>query len=127
MILLFEYIHYRIYLFFKEKGDNVPLFTGTLILSLMQFLTIINIMFIIELIHEFPIPSKFAFLPLLVGLGVFNWYQYERNFDEQRIEKKWKENVNKRIRNGWLIAVYLLVSFLFPVTLGVLEHNMKVI
>lgn len=29
----------------------------------------------------------------------------------------------KKIRNGWLIGIYLLILFLFPVTLGILEHN----
>jgi hypothetical protein len=71
ILSLFEYIHYRVYGFFKEKGDNVPEFKGTLILSLMQFLTVINIVFIIQLIYNFSIPSKFAFLPLLLTSSVF--------------------------------------------------------
>lgn len=121
---LFDYIYYRIYSFFLSRKDNVPETTGWMLLSLMQFLTIIDTIFIIELIYSFPIPSKFAFLPLLIVLGIFNWYQYERNFDKKGFEMKWKdEEEKKKIRNGWLIGIYLLISFLFPVTLGILEHN----
>jgi hypothetical protein len=127
ILSLFEYIHYRGYRFFKEKGDNVPEFKGTLILSLMQFLTLINIVFIVQLIHNFPIPSKFVFLPLLVGIGAIDWYLYERNFDAEKVELKWKEGKRKRALNGWLIGIYFLISLLFPVTIGVLEHNLKLI
>ena len=120
VISLFEYIHYRIFLFFKGREDNISEFTATLVLSLMQFLTIINIIFIVQLIHDFPIPSKFAFLPLLIVLGIVNWYLYERNFDAEKVERKWEEeDVEKRKRTDWLIGIYILVSFLFPMLLGI--------
>lgn len=125
VLSLFEYIHYRVYRFFKEKGDNVPEFKGTLILSLIQFFTLIDIFFIIQLIYRFPIPSKFAFLPLLIGLGVFDWYLYEKNFDAEKVEMKWRESKSKREFKGWLIGIYLLISLIFPIILGVLEHNSK--
>jgi hypothetical protein len=49
----------------------------------MQFLTLINIVFIVQLIHIFTIPSKFVFLPLLVVIGAIDWYLYELNFDAE--------------------------------------------
>lgn len=128
MLKLFDYIYYRIYRFFKEKGHGTPETVGSSLLSLMQFLTIVDIIFILELIYGFPIPSKFAFLPLLIALGAWNWYQYERNFDTKGYEMKWKdEEEKKKIKNGWLIAIYLLISFLFPIVLGILKHNLQII
>lgn len=128
MMKLFDYIYYRIYGFFLSRKDNIPETTGWMLLSLMQFITIIDIIFIIELISSFPVTSKYAFLPLLIVLGIFNWYQYERNFDTKGFEMKWKDEEEKmKIRNGWLIGIYLLISFLFPVVLGILEHNLGLI
>jgi energy-coupling factor transporter transmembrane protein EcfT len=125
---LFGYIHYRVYLFFKEKGDNVPEFKGTLILSLIQCFTIIDVMVIIKTIRDYSFPSIVTFLPLLIVTGFVNWFLYERNFDAEKIERRWKhESPAQRIRNGWLIGVYIFVSFLVPVVYGYLKMNLQVI
>ncbi|SMG11504.1 hypothetical protein SAMN05661096_00413 [Marivirga sericea] len=128
MMELSNYIYYRIYGFFLSRKDNVPETTGWMLLSLMQFLTIVDIIFIMELIYSFPIPSKYGFLPLLIVLGVFNWYRYEHKFQIESFDEQWKdEEEKKKIRNGWLIGMYLLISLLFPVVLGILDHNLGMI
>jgi hypothetical protein len=128
MISLFGYIHYRVYLFFKEKGDNAPEFKGTLILSLIECFTIMNVMVIVKIIHDYPFPDKLAFLPLLIVTGVLNWYKYKRDFDADKIERRWKnEAPSMRIRNGWLIGAYIVVSFLIPVIYGYLKINLEAI
>jgi hypothetical protein len=44
------------------------------------------------------------------------------------LEIRWKEeDQGKRVMRGWLISVYIIVSFLIPVMLGYLEHNLKAI
>jgi uncharacterized membrane protein len=83
-------------------------------------------MVIALIIHDYPFPNKFAFLPLLVILGIINWYLYERNFDAEKVKRQWEEeSTEKRTRNGWLIGMYLMVSFLIPVVYGILKHNLK--
>jgi hypothetical protein len=128
IVSLFDYIHYRIYQFFKERGDNVPEWKGTLILSLMQSFTVIDVMVIVKIIHDYSFPSKFAFLPLLIVAGAINWYRYERNFDGEKLENRWKDEATQvRKRNGWFIGLYLLASFLIPAAYGYLKHNLNVI
>jgi len=125
---LFEYIHYRVYRFFKEKGDNVPEFKGTMVLSLIQSFTIMDIMVGVKLIHDYPFPSKFWFLPLIIVAGIVNWYLYEREFDAEKIQSRWgNEPSTKRIKNGWLISLYLLVVLLIPPVYGYLHVNAKLI
>lgn len=125
---LFDYIFYRIYGFFKEKGDNVPETKGSLLLSLMQFLTILDVMVFVKVIYDYPFPTKYYFLPLLILLGVINWFRYERDFDIDMLDKQWKDEVKeKRLRNGWLIGLYFLTSFLIPALYGYLHVNIKVL
>jgi hypothetical protein len=83
VILLFDYIYYRIYQFFKEKGDPVPETKGTLVLSLIQFFTIGDIVVFIKLARDFPSPSKYYFLFVLISLAALNWIRYERKFEVQ--------------------------------------------
>lgn len=127
-LLLFDYIFYRIYGFFKERGDNVPDTKGSLLLSLIQFLTMLDIMVFVKIIHDYPFPTEYYFLPLLILLGVINWYRYEHDFDIENLDDQWKnEERGQRIRNGWLIGIYLLVSFLIPAVYGYLHVNLKLI
>lgn len=129
ILSLFDYVYYRVYRSFKMRGDNVPDTKGSLILSLMQFLAILDILIAIKFVHDFSLPSKLAFfLPLLVIIGVVNWYRYERDFDIEKLEVKWKnEDQRKRIINGCFIGLYLLISFLIPAVYGYLKYNLKVI
>jgi hypothetical protein len=123
MISLFDYIFYRIYGFFKEKGDGIPETAGTLLLSLIQFFTILGIMVMVRMIYNYSFPAnKYYFLLPLILLGVINWYRYEWNFDIGQFDVKWKDEEEKRkVRNGWLIGLYLLVSFLVPAVYGFLK------
>lgn len=129
MLSLFDYIFYRIYGFFKEKGDGIPETAGSLLLSLVQFLTILDVMVLVKVIHDYPFPTtKYYFLPLLILLGVVNWLRYERNFDIEKLDNQWKnEDQKKKVRNGWFIGLYLLISFLIPAVYGYLSVNLKVI
>ena len=127
--LLFEYVHYRIYRFFHSRGDNISEFTATLLLSLMQGLTLVDIDVLVELLFNYTFfSSKFMVLIPGVIFAGLNWYRYERNFDVSQLDAKWKdEEQSKKVRNGWLISLYLLISFLIPAVYGYLKHNLKLI
>ena len=45
-----------------------------------------------------------------------------------QLDVQWEnEEQKKKVRNGWFIGIYLVVSFLIPAVNGYLEHNLKVI
>lgn len=128
MISFFDYIFYRIYKFSKEKGDFAPETNGSLILSLIQFFTVLDIIVFIRLFYQFPLPDKLFVLPVIIGLGVLNWYRYERKIDIEQLACRWKdEEQSKRTRNGWLIGIYLVVALLIPAVYGYLHVNAKLI
>lgn len=124
----FDYIFYRIYKFSKERGDTTPTTNGILLLSLMQFLTILDLLVFIRIFYSFPLPSKWYIIPLITFPAIINWLRYERNFDIEKLHQRWQnEDKKKKVRHGWLISLYLLVSFLIPAAHGYLEHNLNVI
>lgn len=124
----FDYIFYRIYKFSKERGDSAPETNGTLLLSLMQFLTLLDIIVFVRIAYPFPLPGKIYIIPLIALPAIINWLRYERNFDMEKLHLKWKdEDKTKKVRNGWLMGIYLVVSFLIPAIHGYLEHNLKAI
>ena len=112
VLSLFDYTYYRTYKFFKERGDNISEFSATLVLSLMQFLIVIDIMFIVKIVHDYPIPNKFVFLPLLVVIGIINWYRYERNLDIEKLEHQWKGEDEKKNKE-WLVYRFMPTHIIF--------------
>lgn len=128
MMVLFDYIFYRIYKFSKEKGDFAPETNGSLILSVVQLFTLLDILVFVRVAYQFPLPDKLFVLPVIIGLGLLNWYRYERRIDIGQLTSQWEdEERSKRTRNGWLIGIYLVVALLIPAVYGYLHVNAKLI
>lgn len=124
---LFDYVFYRVYRAYKKRDSNPEIYAANT-LSLMQFLVLIDLMFLLQLFFHFDVPSKFLFIPLLLVIIGINWYVYEHNVDLKKFEAKWGgEEINQRKRNGWLILISLILLVLFPILIGVLKHNLEVI
>jgi hypothetical protein len=122
---LFDYIFYRVYQFFKSKGDSVSETKGSLILSLIQFLTALDVMVVVKIVHDYALPNKYLFLLPLILLGVINWYIYERDFDIAPFDTRWKNEENgARRRKGWMM-LYLITAFLIPALYGYFKVNMN--
>jgi len=128
MLRLFDYIYYRIYKFFYKQKDNVPETKGSVLLTVLECFTLLSLVAIIRFFWEFPLPNKLYFVPLVIFVGILNWYRYERNFDMEEFTKQWEdEDLLEKKKKGWLIVVYFAIVVLFPVALGVLEHNFGII
>lgn len=112
---LLDYIYYRVYNFFTERDDSIPEFSATLVISLFQFLVLIDCMFVVKIFYDYAFPNKFAFLPILIVLAVFNWNRYERSQKIHKLTNQWKNENNKQKRmHDWFIGLSLLISFLIP-------------
>lgn len=124
----FDYLYYRVYCFYNKQGSDVIEAYASGIVSLVQFMTLVSLIFVINLIYYFELPSKWLFAPVLVLLMVINWYRYERNFDFDKLRGKWKnEDISQRKIKGWLIFFYSGAVILTPVIIGILRHNLEVI
>jgi uncharacterized membrane-anchored protein len=125
---LFDYIFYRVFSFFRDKGDNSPETKGVLILSMIQFLTFLDVVVFIRIIYPFSLPDTLFIIPLVVLPAVVNWFRYERDFDIKSFDDKWEnEGQKEKNRKGWWICLHLLASFLIPAVHGYMEHNLRII
>ena len=119
----FDYIFYRIYTAAKSKGDTAAETNGTLLLSLLQFFTLLDLMVFLRLIFEFPLPPNGVFIAMLILIPIYNWFRYERTVNIQEFERKWdKENEKIKHRNRLLINIYMGSSFLIIFTYGLLKR-----
>jgi hypothetical protein len=118
---LFDYIYYRIYKFSKERADVAAETNGTLLLSLMQFATVFDFILLVRMIFPFDLPGRLYLLPLLAVPAILNWIKYERSIKSRlaAFDLKWKdEDVNAKVRNGWIIGTYLVAAVVFPFVVG---------
>lgn len=128
MLNLFDYIYYRIYTFFLKQRDNVPETKGSVLLTALQCFTLLSGVALLTLVWDFSLPPKIYLAPLIILIGVFNWYRYERNVDIEEFNDKWKdETSSERKKRGWLIVTFFIVVVLIPVSIGVLRHNLGLI
>jgi len=124
---LFNYIFYRVFKAYQKKDSNPEIYASG-VLTLMQFLVLIDLMFTLQLFYDFEIPSKFVFIPILILLIGINWLKYERNFDFKMLDARWvAEDNTQRRRRGWLIVMSLISLILFPILIGVLKHNLGIL
>jgi len=122
--MIFDYIFYRLYLFFATRGSS-PQTPASLVLSLVQFLTLLDMVFIAQYIIDFSIPSKYYFLPTILAFGGMNWYRYERAFNIELFTEKWGHESNlSKVKRGWWIGLYVSITFLFPLVNGILRQNL---
>ena len=126
---LFDYIFFRIYQFWLDQKDVAPETKGFLILSLMQFSTILDCLLLIQQFTGYDkLVSKSTLAPVLFSIAILNYFRYEHNFDSNDWTDRWcNESRQIRSRKGWLIALYLLLVLLFPAVYGFLKHNLQVI
>ncbi len=122
---LFDYFFYRVYIFFRETGDNVPETKGSLILSLVQFLTLLDLVLIGSMIFNYDLPStKYAFLPLIILIGIINWYRYEKAMDLNQLLSEWSsEDKSQNSQRGIVIVIYLVFTTVFPALYGMMTHG----
>jgi hypothetical protein len=115
MVNLFDYVYYRVYRYFLDKGDNIPETKGALVLSLLQFFTLLDIFVLIREFHPFILPPDYSVLLIAIVLVAVNLYRYERH-QMDILNNKWQNEDNlRRKRNGYLIGLYLIVSIVIPI------------
>lgn len=123
----YDYCFYRLSDYYKKKRDSAAEITGSILVSLIQFFTILDIFVILRWVWEFPMPegiNKYWALPIIITLPIINWFRYVKPKKYREFRKQWRqEDVSKRKMKGWLIVLYLAVSIVIPVATGFVKHN----
>jgi hypothetical protein len=120
----FDYSYYRVCDFYKKKKDSSAELTSSLIISLMQFFTVLDSFILIRFIWKYPIPdnfSKYWFLPLIIIIPIINWNKYVKPQKYRDYKTIWKtESEKEKRKKGWNIIFYLILSIVIPILYGII-------
>lgn len=75
---LFDYIFYRVFKRAILRNGAAPAADGAIFVTLIQVLTIVDIMLVIKLVYPYDIPGLFYwFVPMIVIISSVNWIRYK--------------------------------------------------
>jgi len=122
-----DYTFYRIADYYKRKGNSSALSFASSAISVLQCFLILDALVLIKIFYEYPIPqsfNKFWALPVILVIGVINWYRFEKNPRYQELRKRWKDEAPfERRKKGRLLILFIVVTLLLPVLYGVIRNN----
>lgn len=120
---MFDYIFYRLYIFYNEKENGVtPISTAALYLSVLQILMVFCIYMIINIslhgkisLKEIPINSNYLKIGVVVAaliLEAVNYIIYKRRY--RVLIRKYRDHSLNRKITMWMIYVFGVMLFLLP-------------
>lgn len=67
------------------------------------------------MIFDLQYPKVNFLYPLIAIIFAINYFRYERNFDFDRLEKRWGEMpISKRKKHWMILIAYLTMTFTLP-------------
>lgn len=125
--MLFDYLFYRSYCFYKKFDDKDPLFMSVLVVSLFQLLSIILVFVLTNSIFKYVSEKSDLFIVkavivlLSLGLILLNYQLYKANKVFELSERRDNEDKIKRIKRGWFLSGLLLFPIVFVVCYSVFK------
>jgi len=124
---IFDYIFYRVFKFYQNR-DGTPQIYASGVVSVIQFFALLSGLAVVRLFVDFPIPTKYFVIPIIVGLIAINWIRYERKTNFDAFDERWgNEDINKGKIKGRLIVILIILVISFPILIGILKHNLGII
>ncbi|MDP4272141.1 MAG: hypothetical protein Q8909_18765, partial [Bacteroidota bacterium] len=124
LIEKFDYIFYRICDYYKKKKDSGAETAASSIMSLIQCFVVLDLLIIIRIAWEYPIPenfNKYWVLLVFVPVAILNWKRYEKSRRYREYRLKWKdEEPNSRKHNGILLVLFIIGLILIPILYGII-------
>lgn len=112
-LLLFDYIYYRLALFYEKKFNNEDRWNAVFIISIMQSFNILTIISAVSVILNIGIElSPFILLVLTTFICVFyNMFRYYKIRNFKDLDILWRsEKQGDKTKTGYFIIVYFLLS-----------------
>jgi uncharacterized membrane protein YidH (DUF202 family) len=114
---LFDYVYYRIYEVFKRNKDLSPQLAASILLSLIQFLFLVDVLVWLDYFIQFDKETfRYLIYALMIALSIYNWNRYERSHYYKELESKYsKEKIGNSLPLGILIVVTVVLLFIILV------------
>ena len=117
---MFSYIYYRIYSTYqiKWKSDIAGLY-AILMLSIAQFLNLSTVFVPVCYMSRVNfLPSMLWWVIVYIGFIICNAIYFWKITNYDKLHNRWKsESKYKKRRNGYLVVLYLLFSFVSGLTI----------
>lgn len=121
ILRIYDYIFYRVYIFFQKRNGDLSDENATNLVATLQCFLLINLFMIVRLIFDFEINkqyyNKWAWgLLFAIIIGVYNHMRYRKRFKRDNYSEFhswWQDEVeSKKSRNGLLIIAYMIFSII---------------
>lgn len=121
----FDYIYYRVYNTYQKWREQDPWIYASMLVALMQFLNLLVIYLIVDVLINTSTNLKPVIIVLFVVLIGLNFQRYSKVKPYEKLKGLWKDEqqVLKK-KKGWFIVLYIILSVLLPIAYGFIMHNL---
>ncbi|MHB2154440.1 hypothetical protein ACX8XN_08575 [Calditrichota bacterium GD2] len=133
---IYDYIFYRIFIFFKKKKNDDPLENAINLTAMSQITLVGDLLLIFQKFNIFE--TLFNFLeqhtnkyiigiPLAIIFLLINHLRYRKIYKKNNFKEfntmLAKESLKQKKIKGWLVVIYLFISILGPFLLPLLLYK----
>jgi hypothetical protein len=131
MLSYFDYIFYRVYTFYKTKGDNHPMIQSLNFISICQLICTFSFLQILDKVSQGEIKvamlERNVFFTLWVGLiiliYILNVIRYKKNNYYNTLKERYSNSDLNYKMKIWMIFVQPIFLLIVTIVLLVLTKN----
>jgi len=121
----FDYIYYRLYSTYRKWRDPDPWIYASMLVALMQFLNLLVIYLIVDVLINTSTNLKPVIIVLFVVLIGLNFQRYSKVKPYEKLKDLWNDEQKElKKKMGWFIVLYIILSVLLPIAYGFIMHNL---
>lgn len=119
----FDYIYYRLLIFYQNRKDNVPEFSACMIITMLEWTILLILLILLELITRLNFRNYLNPYFLLAGvlLFVLNYYRYAKKKRIENLIQIWEKESERekkhKKRIAWSFSISVFLAFIFLATL----------
>ena len=112
MMIIFDYIFYRWFKLYKDRYEDADDY-ASLMVGAFQILFLINVISFGSTFLGLKRPHERYILVAFIVIFIINYLRYERNFNIEKLEKRWAGQSSKLVRLHWILMIVFLIVGIF--------------
>jgi hypothetical protein len=112
MLTFFDYVYYRVCVFYDKNKQNSPGVIALFILSTVQIVNLLTVLFLADILFGIRmVPNKIALIIICALFLFINGIRYNK-FNYQVLKEKWHQETPASNNRGRFVFLYIVLSFL---------------
>jgi len=114
-IALFDYVFYRTYVFYQKRNDDIDWFRGVCLVSFLESLIVLEILFLVKSFVHFTLPANSKYLiggtliVLILALNSMRYGLMRKKNGFSVFHERWGSKDRKTVRrDGWFIVLFII-------------------